>query len=218
MRSASFAVVVLGCSVALASAAEDCSIYNSTSTAAEVPEGCGGFKDGAAVVLSDLNCGTASVTAADWLAEFTTCVNAIPTYAVGQTDQSGMCACYKKFVQFGFNNECQEPPLIRALAIQGFRFGVGQPLFDRDLTIVGDGSTQPTCALTGLDSTTGIYTGPGSLFTAPVSNPPVLNVAQGCVPACATICPYEDCAPASSIALGGAAFALVFAAVASLMQ
>lgn len=211
MRSTSFAAVVLGCTFAFASAALDCSTLDATALALE--EGCGG----AVKELSTLACKKNSKTGQDWIDEFTTCVNGLSGYTVNSETQAPMCACYKKFVQFGFTNECQEPPLIRALAAKGFRFGVGQPLFSA-LTTLSTDNTQPTCALAGLDSTTGIYSGSGSLLTAAVSDPPVLGTAQGCVPACATICPYEDCAPAASITLGGAAFAMVFAAVASLMQ
>lgn len=223
MRSTSFAVVVLGCTFAFASANLDCATLANATTngndAEELPQDCGGFLGSAAAPeLSSFKCEANSKNGQEWIDVFTTCVNGLVGYGVSNSDQSSMCACYKEFVKFGFDNECQEPPLLRALAAKGFRFGVGQPLFSDALTTLSDDANQPTCALEGLDSTTGVYTGPGSLLTSAVSNPPVKGVAQGCIPACATICPYDDCAPAGSITLGGAAFAMVFAAVASLMQ
>lgn len=220
MRSTSFAVAVLGCTIAFASAQEDCTQFNGTTEASEVTEECGGFSDldpAAAVELSSLVC-SGAVTAQDWANEFTTCAAAAfqAGYTVSAVDQSPMCGCYKKFVQFGFKNDCQEPPIIRALALEGFRFGVGQPLFSQIDSLLKD--AQPKCSLDGLDASTGVYTGVGNLLTAAVSNLPKLNTAQGCVPACATICEWEECAPASSITLGSAALAMVFVAVASLMQ
>jgi hypothetical protein len=213
MRSVSFVAVVFGCAVACASALDtlDCTQFNETVDASTVDLVCGGTKE--AVALNTLNCDAGTVS--DWLDVFTTCAVGLTGYSVFDADQSKtMCTCYKSFVQHGFSNGCQTPVNVRALALQGFRFGVGEPLLsDKLSSLIGGGS----CTLAGRDATTGIYSGPGSLLTAPVSDGPSA-VAQSCIPACANICTYDECAPAGSATMAGAALAMAFAAVVSLMQ